>query len=189
MPHRFHPQHADRLLSEERMQMISPDQVMDHLKIESGQMVADVGTGPGFFAIPIAKRTQQLVHGIDLEPLMLEKLKERAESEQVQIELMEASAEEIPLPDHQVDRTLCAFVLHEVDDPIRALQEFWRITKKEGLIGIVEWEKKATQYGPPIPERLSREDLDSMLEKAQLQLHEWVDLNENHYLCICRPIK
>ncbi len=189
MPHRFHPQHADRLLSEERLKMISPHQVIDHLQIVSGHIVADVGVGPGFFAIPIAKRTNQLVYGIDVESQMLSKLRERASVEQVQIEAIEASAEQIPLSDHQVDRTLCAFVLHEVDDPINALQEFWRITKKEGYIGIVEWEKKATKHGPPISERLSREELDSMLDKAQLELREWVDLSEDHYLCICRPKK
>ncbi len=188
MTHRFNPLHADRLLSAERMQMISPAKIIDHLNIQTDQIVADVGVGPGFFAIPFAKHTGNLVYGIDIEPQMLTLLVDRAEQAQVQLEAIQASAEQIPLADQLVDRTLCAFVLHEVNNPVGALQEFKRITKKAGLIGIVEWEKKATKHGPPVEERLSREELTKALAHAQLEPREWVDLSEDHYLCICNSL-
>ncbi len=185
MAHRFHPQNADRLLSEERMQMIPPPHVIAHLRIETGHKVADVGAGPGFFAIPIARHTGATVYGIDVEPQMLTLLSERAKTEQVELQTMEASAESIPLPAKSVDRTLCAFVLHEVPNPTAALMEFKRITASGGFVGIVEWEKKATRHGPPISERLGRDELTEKLQQAGLNPQEWVDLNEDQYLCVC----
>ena len=185
MTHRFNPHHAHRLLSEERMQLIPPSKVIEHLQIEAGHKVADVGAGPGYFAIPVARHTGSLVYGIDVEPQMLSMLTERAEQAQVTLQAVHASAERIPLSEGLVDRTLCAFVLHEVDNPSLALQEFRRITTNEGLIGIVEWEKKVTKHGPPVQERLSREELMKELGKAKLKPQKWVELNEDQYLCIC----
>ena len=121
--------------------------------------MADVGVGPGYFAIPAARQTNATVYGIDVETKMLVALQKRAQNEGLtNVQALEGTAEAIPLPDSAVDRTLCAFVLHEVSNLDKALRELRRITKTGGVLCLVEWEKQETSFGPPVAERLSKHD-------------------------------
>lgn len=186
MAHRFKPEHMDRLLSADREKLISPEEVWQSLGITASSVLADIGAGPGFFAIRGAKLTTGSVHAVDIEPLMLEKLAQRAVEEGVTNVLTHAgNAQAIPLADAVADQTLCAFVLHEVDDLAVALSELKRITKPGGRVGMLEWEKKDTQMGPPVHERLAASDLAAAARAAGFSEVQEVHPNAAHYLLVC----
>ena len=52
--------------------------VLKNIGIEKGMTLADLGSGPGFFTIPMAQATGEkgTVHAIDSDPTMLEHLQE-----------------------------------------------------------------------------------------------------------------
>jgi len=186
LSHRFNPQHLDRLLSEEREKSLPPSWVWDALTVQNGNNIADVGAGPGYFALPAARLTKGTVYAVDVEPAMLEALKGRAQAAGLEnISLVEGNAQAIALSDQAVDRTLCAFVLHEVDDLAVALRELQRITKKGGLIGLLEWEKKPTNFGPPIADRLSAEELEQAMRAIGMTQITSSKPNDDQYMLIC----
>ncbi|MCY0876496.1 MAG: methyltransferase domain-containing protein [Firmicutes bacterium] len=186
MAHRFKPEHMDRLLSTEREKMISPETVWKELGVTVSSVLADIGAGPGFFAIRGAKLTHGAVHAVDIEPQMLERLSQRAAEEGLTtVQTHEGNAQAIPLPDHTADQTLCAFVLHEVDDLAKALGELRRITKPGGRVGMLEWEKKDTPFGPPLHERLAAAELIQAAKAAGFVEVTEMKPNDVNYLLVC----
>ncbi|MFZ3579786.1 class I SAM-dependent methyltransferase [Virgibacillus sp. DJP39] len=61
-----------------RKDLLPPDKVLEHLNLNFNDTVADLGAGNGYFTIPIAKSTRDLVYAVDIEPKMLEMLKVNA---------------------------------------------------------------------------------------------------------------
>ncbi|PWI57219.1 class I SAM-dependent methyltransferase [Sulfoacidibacillus thermotolerans] len=185
MGHRFNPAHLDRLLSADRQKMLPPERILDRIGHTEQTTLADVGVGPGYFALPAAKRTSKTVYGIDIQPEMLIALKERAgDAGLTNVKAVLGHAHEVPLETAAVDCSLCAFVLHEVENLPAALTELKRITKKGGRIGIIEWEKKPTAYGPPVSERLGKAHLREQMEEiGLLHIEEWTP-NEDQYMLI-----
>lgn len=186
MSHRFNPEHMERLLAPERRRLLPPETVLAELSVGLETSLADVGVGPGYFAIPAARMTNAAVYGIDVEPKMLAALQQHALSEGLtNVQAIEGAADAIPLPDRAVDRTLCAFVLHEVPDLDKALRELSRITKTRGVLCLVDWEKQETSFGPPVAERLARQDLKTALARNGIVLIDEQKPNDDHYLLVC----
>jgi ubiquinone/menaquinone biosynthesis C-methylase UbiE len=53
-------------------------------------------------------------------------------------ELVQASAEQLPLPDGQFDTVVSTLVLCTVQDPLRALREVWRVLRPGGQLLFIE---------------------------------------------------
>ena len=166
MGHRFRPENIERLDNPERRKMLPPDQILSSLQVEMSHVIADIGCGIGYFTIPVAKQTRELVYAIDVEPQMLTHLQNRMEEANVHnITTLQGNAESVPLQNESVDRIICSLILHEVDDLDRAIQEMKRVLRKKGKILIIEWEKKETQAGPPLSHRIAASDLLSKLDE------------------------
>ncbi|SDP48550.1 Methyltransferase domain-containing protein [Litchfieldia salsa] len=123
--HRCNPVKADKLLDPERLQHVSPEQVIKELNINKENVIADLGAGNGFFTLPLARETNQNVYAVDIEEKMLNLLKENALSEDINnIHYTLSNLEDIHLNDDLVDKVLVAFVVHEIPNLKKALSEF-----------------------------------------------------------------
>ncbi|OLO28507.1 SAM-dependent methyltransferase [Alkalihalophilus pseudofirmus] len=163
---RFHPSKADKLIDPKRYQLIDPKTTIQHLNINVGDIVADLGAGNGFFTIPIAQRTKTQVYAVDIEPEMLELLKERAKDANTNnIEFVVSDLEEIKLDNLSVDKAFVSLVLHEVPSLDKALMEIKRILENDGQILLLEWETVESEMGPPLHERISSVDMTEALKK------------------------
>ena len=161
---RFNPSKADRLISEKRYNVLDPQRVVNFFEVEKGDKVADLGAGNGFFTLPIARKTETVVYGVDIEPEMLALLDKRAKVENINnIEYITSDLEDIQLEDDSADKALISFVLHEVPDLPQALSELKRIVKHDGKVLILEWEAVESEMGPPLHERISSEDMKKIL--------------------------
>lgn len=161
---RFNPEKAGNLISAERKQELPPDHVIEKLDLKSNDVVADLGAGVGYFTIPIAQRTKNTVYAIDIEPKMLRMLEENVDYEHItNIQVLVSDLENIQLEDQSVDKVIVAFVLHEVPDLNKALQEIKRILKPDGKALIVNWEAVEMDMGPPVHERIPSEEMMKLL--------------------------
>src|SRR5690625_3049286 len=112
---RFNPAKANVLMSADREKLLPPDQIIGHLDIQSNDTIADLGAGNGYFAIPMAQSTKQFVYAVDIEPKMLEMLKENADQEQLEnITYVESDLDRIQLDGESVNKVMISLVLHEV---------------------------------------------------------------------------
>ncbi len=101
-------------------------------------VVMDLGTGPGLFLHALAERYPGMrAIGVECAPYMLDAQGELpAGCEMVSADLHDPR---LPLSDGEADAALASVVLHEMNQPIRALQEVHRCLKPGGRLFILDW--------------------------------------------------
>jgi SAM-dependent methyltransferase len=113
--------------------------VLDHVGVEPGQDLLDVGTGSGgTIAVPAALRGARVV-GLDVTPELLEHARRRAAEAGVEIEWVEGDAQELPVEDASFDRVISTFGAMFAPDHARAAAELVRVCRPGGRIAMVTW--------------------------------------------------
>jgi ubiquinone/menaquinone biosynthesis C-methylase UbiE len=120
-------------------------------KWESGDnyyVFLDVGTGPGRLPVEIkALFPEARVIGIDPLEYMLTAARQNAEESGFSdIEILQGSAERIPLESETVDLVMAQWSLLFWDGPQKGLSEIYRILKPEGEITIYDWNKSYPRW-------------------------------------------
>jgi ubiquinone/menaquinone biosynthesis C-methylase UbiE len=109
--------------------------------VKEGMTVLDLGCGPGFFTIEMAKLvgSKGKVVAADLQEEMLEIVRKKAENTNLQntIELHNCQTNKIGLT-QEFDFILLFYMLHEVPNQSAFLKELHALLKPEGRILIVE---------------------------------------------------
>ena len=121
--------------------------VRSHAK--PGMQVLEVGCGPGSFAEDIE---QVELTCLDPSPEMLKVAKVRVNQARQSrgegpAKYVQATAEEIPLPDNTYDRVFCLFSFRDFQDKKRGLQEILRVLKPGGQLVICDAGKANWLHG------------------------------------------
>ena len=128
--------------------------------VKEGMKVLDVGCGPGFFSVELAKMvgTSGKVYAVDLQEGMLQKLqyKIRGTSLEKIIQLIKCEKDEIDIPE-KVDFILAFYMVHEVPDKDRLLVTLKNFLNENGELLIVE----------PKLFHVSKKEFASTIEKAE----------------------
>jgi SAM-dependent methyltransferase len=106
--------------------------------VSAGQEVLDVAAGTGNFALLAAAEGASLVAS-DLTPKLIERGRERAAAEGVEIEWVEADAEELPFEDDRFDCTASVFGAMFAPRPKQAAREMFRVTRPGNTVGMANW--------------------------------------------------
>jgi len=187
--------HVDRvkfLMSEERKQWHSPETILKEIEITKGMTIADLGSGPGFFTIPMAQITGEegLVYAVDSNQTMLNGLKENISKSDVNPKIIKIVKNDVchtEIPKESVDIILFANILHEIEDKKEFFQEVRRISKPTAYIVDVDWKKIKTEYGPPFKDRLSEDEANQVLAENGFSVIKQVEAGPYHYELICKP--
>ena len=101
-----------------------------------GDRIVELGAGVGanFAHLPEGAT----VVAVEPSEAMHAALRRRAEERGVDLELLGARGERLPLPDASVDEVICSLVLCTVDDPVRTVAEVRRILRPGGRFRFVE---------------------------------------------------
>lgn len=106
--------------------------------IGAGHAVLDVATGTGHAALASARRGARTT-GLDYVPELLAIARRRAAAEQLELELVEGPAEELPFPDATFDVVVSAIGVMFSADHERAAAELVRVTRPGGRIALASW--------------------------------------------------
>ena len=112
------------------------------LAVQPGQSVCDLGCGNGYHALPLADAVgaKGKVYAVDLQPQMLELLRQRARSRDLgNLELIEAAVDDPKLPAATCDLVLLVDVYHELSHPVRVMQHVRAALKPGGRVVLVEF--------------------------------------------------
>ena len=162
------------LRSDDRRRQMAPEQLLaEHVK--PGAAVLEIGAGTGFWTETLAQIVGEEGHiyAVDVEPIMLDELRTLVEERDLKnVTVVPSQDVTIPLPDRSADIAFLGFVLHELAEPIVFLREVVRLLKPHGRVLVVDWQKRPTVQGPPIGERLSREEAQALLGAVGLTVHD-----------------
>jgi ubiquinone/menaquinone biosynthesis C-methylase UbiE len=127
--------------------------------LRAGSRVLDVATGSGNTALGAARRRCE-VTGLDYVPSLLERARERAAVERLEIRFEEGDAENLPYADGAFDTVLSTFGVMFAPDQERAAAELLRVCRPGGRIGLANWTPEGFvgqwfqltgRYAPPPP--------------------------------------
>lgn len=187
MPQKFDVRKQQQLLSEAREAALEPAKLLRKLGLRAGDTMADIGCGPGFFTLPAARIVGRggLVLAGDIQGEMLTAVRSRAhEADLRNIRVVKTSETEIPLPAETFDFVLLAFVLHELEHRATFLHRAARLLKPSGRVAVLEWERVETPSGPPLEDRITREELAADAQAAGLRMKDEGGLGEGQYYCV-----
>ena len=187
----FNVSRAERLLSDERRELMDPAWVLGQVPLSDGQRVVDVGCGPGFFLLPLAERIPGGVAvGVDLQEEMLAMAQQRARDAGVaNVELLAGNPEEgLPAAIGAVDGALVSMVLHEAMSHDRFMRGVASTLRPGGWCLVIEWLKVAMEVGPPMHIRVSPWEVGAIGRKAGLAFQWSRRLGDRYSLTLMRAV-
>lgn len=170
---RFNAAHAHRLDDPARRAWLPPAEVLAAMALHSGEAIADMGAGTGYFTLPLAQVVgpQGRVYAVDAQEEMLSLLRQKLDEFTLSIiELIHAEADNTGLPASCCDLVFAANVWHEFDDHAAVLREFARVLKADGRIAILDWRPDVLpEHGPPLEHRLDSSHAVDALRSSGFQ--------------------
>ncbi len=184
MPHKFDVRDIEILESSERLQFLNTNTILDKVGLSGEMILADLGCGTGYFTIPASQRVNK-VYALDVQQRMLDILRNKIEKQKISnIQAILSEESHIPLPDNSVDVLLMGNVFHELEDRDSILNEVKRILSGEKKLVIIDWLKIEMDFGPPVEERLTAEEVISVCEDKGFKVQEQSDAGPYNYLLI-----
>lgn len=114
------------------------EELCETLDIRAGQKVLDVAAGNGNVSLAAARRWCD-VTSTDYVPALLERGRERAAAERLNLAFREADAEALPFPDDSFDAVVSTFGVMFTPDQSKAASELIRVCRHGGKIGLANW--------------------------------------------------
>ncbi len=107
-------------------------------QIPSGSHVLEVAPGPGYFAIELAKLGDYQITGLDISETFVEIARKNAAQAVVQVDFRHGNASNMPFESETFDFLLCRAAFKNFSEPLRALQEMYRVLKPSGTALIID---------------------------------------------------
>jgi SAM-dependent methyltransferase len=148
-----------------------PAEVIQHLNIEPGSVVVDLGAGTGYFAgwLSRAVGPSGKVLALDIEPKMVEFLERRAREQGLgNVSARVVAPDDPGLSPGSVARVLIVDTWHHIDDRSRYAAKLAQALAPRGEIWIVDFTLES-DVGPPVKYRVAAEQAVSELQAGGLR--------------------
>jgi SAM-dependent methyltransferase len=147
-----------------------PHEVIQALALKPDAVVADIGSGTGYFAVRLAHMAPRgKVYGLDTEPDMVKYLAERAKREGLR-NLISGKAEpgDPRLPE-KADLVIFVDVVHHIDSRERYFSRLCESLKPGGRVAVIDF-RMDSPIGPPQAARIAPEQVMAELGRAGYRL-------------------
>jgi ubiquinone/menaquinone biosynthesis C-methylase UbiE len=153
------------------------EELVELCHIGEGSYVLDVGCGAGATAAYLVQQHGCRVVGVDILPRMIERARETAGREDVEdrTEFRVADAQDLPFDDDVFDAVITESVAAFPEDKQAAANEYARVTRPGGYVGLNESTWLQT---PPPPEMVAWVSQEVGAQVKPLTREEWVRLLE-----------
>ena len=150
---------ANSLDNKLRRWLQNPQKILSSF-VKEGMKVLDVGCGPGFFSVELAKMVGPggKVYAADLQEGMLQKIRDKIRGTSLEkiIQLIKCEEDKVVIPE-KVDFILAFYMVHEVPDKNKLFTTLKNFLKENGELLIVE----------PKLFHVSKKEFVSTLNKAE----------------------
>ena len=170
-----------------RVASLKIDEVVAAMRLQSGQIVADIGAGPGLFEPALAKAVgpRGRVYAVEIDAGFFPEIRKRAAAAQVpNVETVLGKFTDPALPAKNVDAAFFNDVIHHVEKRGDYLNALARYLSPGGRIVVVDYEPgKGPHNGQPELE-VSREQLAAWMRAAGLHQVDDVKMFPDKYFLV-----
>ena len=168
----------------QRVASLKIPEVVAALKLQPGQIVADIGAGTGLLEVPLAKAVgpRGKVYAEDIDAGFFPEIKRRAAEGQVtNVETVLGTFTDPSLPVKNVDFALFHDVIHHVENRAAFLKTLAGYVGPKGRVAIVDYERGKGPHATDPALQVAREDLVGWMKDAGFIQVDDVSLFEDKY--------
>lgn len=150
-----------------RAEWQKPEKIIASLGPLDGKTVADIGTGTGYFAFPIAKKAAKVI-AIDIDQRFLDYIEQKKQTLKIgdNIETRLTAPDSSELKAGEADMVLIVDTYHHIEGRIEYLRKLKNCLRKDGVLVIIDFKRVKTPPGPPVELRLAEKQVESELKSA-----------------------
>lgn len=178
--------------SENRDKWQKPAKVVEALGIQPGWVIADIGTGSGYF-VPYFSRaagSHGRVFAVDIQQEMLALVERKVdELHLTNVTTVLSYEDETRLEADSVDLAILVDVFHELGSPKGLLSDLGKVLKPDGRLAIIDYyrDKEVPGIGPPIRYRVPERRLIAEVQDAGFKLTEQHRFLPYQYFLVFAP--
>jgi ubiquinone/menaquinone biosynthesis C-methylase UbiE len=150
-----------------------PEEVVKTLNLRSGDVVADIGAGTGYFTRLFASAvgTGGKALGLDTERAMVDYMRKDAEKLKLKNYIARlVKPDDTGLGNNSVDVIFICNTLHHIDNRVNYLKKLSGNLKHKGRIVIVDFYKRDLPVGPPTDMKLRKNEVINEFRNAGYRL-------------------
>lgn len=150
-----------------------PHEVITALNLKPGEVVADIGSGSGYFTFRLARHVGDTgrVYAVDVSPDMIVHVNRRVRDLQLKNVVSILAAPDDPLlADASIDRFFICDTWHHIENHANYLGLMKKMLKPGGQVVMIDFKKAETPVGPPMEMRISRDVLLKEMEADGFKL-------------------
>jgi ubiquinone/menaquinone biosynthesis C-methylase UbiE len=165
-------QAANWLERPEREKEEQPSKMIELLKFQPGQVVADIGAGSGYHTFRIAKLVgdKGKVYAVDIQPEMLAIIRQRMKNWKVKnVVPVKGTITDTKLPEGAIDLILLVDVYHEFSHPYEMTEAMIKALKPGGKLVFVEFRLEDPKVPIKLLHRMSERQVLKEMEPHPLR--------------------
>lgn len=169
-----------------------PENNIKQLNLASGMLVADFGSGSGFYTLAVAKEIGEegKVFAVDIQKDLLERLKTEARQKRLSnIEVIWGDLERLggtKLQERSLDAVVASNLFFQITNKDALCLEIKRVLKRNARVLIIDWSSSFGSLGPIAKDIIPKEQMISLFENHGFSLDKEISVGANHYGLIFR---
>ncbi len=171
-----------RLTSPARIAELRPEEVVEFLHLPNDAWVADIGCGPGLFAVPFARAVPAgVVFAVDVEPGQLDALCQVVDGAALDNVVPVLATSAGPhLPPGRFDVLFLADTYHHLSERVTYMRRLHAALRAGGRLVLFEYKPGDLPVGPPADHKLRAGEMERELEAAGWKLETEIASHKFH---------
>ena len=167
-----------------------PQRVIEALAIRPGDTVADIGSGSGYFTLPLARAVgpDGRVFAVDVDEEMNDYLRERLRTAGIDnVTVVQGRFEDPLLPDGEVDLAFTSNTYHHMQDRPRYFRDLKRDLAPGGRLAIVDYDGRQGLLVRLMGHYTSKEAILREMAEAGYELSQDFELLDRQSFLVFAP--
>ncbi len=164
-----------------------PDEILSHLDIRSGESIADVGSGGGYFTYRFVEEvgTKGHIYAVDVNAKNLGFIREEANKRGINGQLTLVLAEKgcTNLMDKSVDLVFFRNAFHHIKSPVEYFRKLKKALRPEARVVIID-NKKEKGFMSRLGHSSTKEEVVQSLGKAGYRLEHSFDFLDRQWFFV-----